>query len=55
MKSTKKLETKSKRQILKNKQKRPSWDEYFVDIMIAASRRATCDRGRASCVFVRDR
>lgn len=39
----------------KPKYKRPSWDEYFVDIMVAASKRATCDRGRASCVFVRDR
>ncbi len=35
--------------------KRPTWDEYFTDIMIAASKRATCDRGRASCVFVKDK
>jgi len=33
---------------------RPSWDDYFIDIMLAASTRATCDRGRASCVFVKD-
>ena len=46
--------TKSK--INKDKYVRPDWDEYFTDIMmIAASKRATCDRGRASCVFVRDR
>lgn len=34
---------------------RPSWDEYFIEIMRTASKRATCDRGRASCVFVKDR
>jgi len=34
---------------------RPPWDEYFTDIMIAASKRATCDRGRTSCVFVKDK
>jgi dCMP deaminase len=34
---------------------RPSWDEYFIDIMVSASKRATCDRGRASCVFVKDK
>lgn len=35
--------------------KRPSWDEYFLDIMRTVSARATCDRGRASSVFVKDR
>lgn len=51
MKSTKKLQNKSAgwRNI------RPSWDEYFLDIMKAVSKRATCDRGRASCVFVKDK
>lgn len=34
---------------------RPPWDEYFTDIMVAASKRATCDRGRTSCVFVKDK
>lgn len=34
---------------------RPSWDEYFIDIMTAVSKRSTCDRGRASCVFVKDK
>lgn len=47
------MKTKNKSQ--KTKYRRPSWDEYFTDIMVAASKRATCDRGRASCVFVRNK
>ena len=35
--------------------KRPSWDEYFMEIANAVSSRATCDRGRSGCVIVRDR
>lgn len=34
---------------------RPSWDEYFLEIMRSVSKRATCDRGRASSVFVKDK
>ena len=34
---------------------RPSWDEYFLDLADAVSKRATCDRGRSGCVIVRDR
>ena len=34
---------------------RPSWDEYFLEIMKSVSKRATCDRGRASAVFVKDK
>lgn len=34
---------------------RPSWDEYFIDLMEAVSKRATCDRGRSGCVIVRDK
>jgi dCMP deaminase len=33
---------------------RPDWDAYFMEIMEAVSRRATCDRGRSGCVVVRD-
>ena len=33
---------------------RPSWDEYFLDVMHSLSRRATCDRGRTACVIVKD-
>lgn len=34
--------------------KRPSWDEYFIEIMKQVGTRATCDRGRSGCVVVRD-
>lgn len=37
------------------KANRPSWDEYFMAIAEAAASRATCDRGRAACVIVRDK
>jgi dCMP deaminase len=33
---------------------RPTWDEYFMEIMQAVSKRATCDRGRAGALIVRD-
>lgn len=35
--------------------KRPSWDDYFLELADAASKRATCDRGKSSCVIVRDK
>lgn len=34
---------------------RPSWDEYFLQLAIQVAKRATCDRGRAGCVVVRDK
>ncbi|MFZ6015398.1 MAG: deoxycytidylate deaminase [Patescibacteria group bacterium] len=34
---------------------RPSWDEYFMEIMNTVARRATCDRGRSGCVIVKDK
>lgn len=34
---------------------RPTWDEYFMEIMNAVAKRATCDRGRAGCVIARDK
>jgi dCMP deaminase len=37
------------------KNRRPSWDDYFLELADAASSRATCDRGRSGCVIVRDR
>ena len=39
----------------KPKHIRPSWDEYFMDMTNAVAKRATCDRGRAGCVIVRDK
>ena len=37
------------------KDKRPSWDDYFLDLADAVSKRATCDRGRSGCVIVKDK
>jgi dCMP deaminase len=34
---------------------RPDWDRYFLDLCEAVSKRATCDRGRAGCVIVKNR
>ena len=34
---------------------RPDWDRYFLDLCEAVSKRATCDRGKAGCVIVRDK
>lgn len=39
----------------KEKYIRPSWDEYFVEVRRAISKRATCDRGRAGCVIAKDK
>lgn len=51
MKSSKKLKKRIKRYV----DGRPSWDEYFTQVMRAVSTRGTCDRGRAACVFVKDK
>lgn len=37
------------------KTKRPSWDEYFLNIVKIVGARGTCDRGKAGCVIVRDK
>ncbi len=37
------------------KTKRPSWDEYFLNIVKIVGTRGTCDRGKAGCVIVRDK
>jgi dCMP deaminase len=34
--------------------KRPSWDEYFISIVDAVGQRGTCNRGKSGAVFVRD-
>ena len=39
----------------KPKHIRPTWDQYFIDLAHSVSKRATCDRGRAGCVIVRDK
>jgi dCMP deaminase len=35
--------------------KRPSWDEYFMEVCKAIAKRATCDRGRSGCVIAKDK
>jgi len=40
---------------LNGKEKRPSWDEYFMGICDAVAKRATCDRGRSGCVIAKDK
>lgn len=35
--------------------RRPSWDEYFMELARTAAKRATCDRGRSGCVIVKDK
>ena len=37
------------------KYQRPSWDDYFMEVMDAIAKRATCDRGRAGTVIVKDK
>ena len=39
----------------KDKYIRPSWDDYFMEVADAISKRATCDRGRSGCVIARDK
>jgi dCMP deaminase len=34
---------------------RPSWDDYFLDLMHEVAKRATCDRGRSGALVVKDR
>lgn len=34
--------------------RRPSWDEYFMEVCNSIAKRATCDRGRVGCVIARD-
>jgi dCMP deaminase len=36
------------------KNRRPSWDEYFMEVCDAISKRATCDRGRSGCVIAKN-
>jgi len=31
---------------------RPSWDDYFLSFLSIISQRATCDRGKSSCLIV---
>ena len=39
----------------KSEYKRPTWDEYFMEIASVVAKRATCDRGRSGCVVARNK
>ncbi len=39
----------------KSMSNRPSWDEYFLDLVDTVGSRATCDRGKSGCVITKDR
>lgn len=41
--------------MMEEKNFRPSWDNYFMEIANTVASRATCDRGRSGCVIVIDR
>jgi len=34
---------------------RPTWDDYFMEVANAISKRGTCDRGRSGCVIAKDK
>ncbi len=38
-----------------SKHKRPSWDEYFLQMVELIGARGTCDRGRSGCVLVKNK
>lgn len=37
------------------KYNRPSWDEYFMNIVKIIGERGTCDRGRSGCIIVKNK
>jgi len=43
------------KQMSDSKYTRPSWDDYFMEVADAISKRATCNRGRSGCVIAKDR
>ncbi len=40
---------------MSKKEKRPSWDEYFISMVDEAAKRATCDRGKSGAVIVKEK
>ncbi len=46
---------KNNKKIKEGKYIRPSWDQYFLDIIKIIGERGTCDRGRSGCVIVKNK
>jgi dCMP deaminase len=42
------------KKLKKNSYQRPSWDEYFLELVEIVGKRSTCDRGRSGCVITKD-
>jgi len=49
------MPNKKSRNIETEKYKRPSWDEYFLQMVEIVGSRSTCDRGRPGCVITKDK
>jgi dCMP deaminase len=50
------MKKKIKKWVKKNeKYVRPSWDEYFLQIVELVGSRGTCDRGRSGCVITKEK
>ena len=43
-----------KEEKLMSEYRRPTWDEYFMEVANAIAKRATCDRGRSGCVIAKN-
>lgn len=41
-------------EVLENNSIRPNWDEHFLKMLQIISERSTCNRGKVSCIIVRD-
>ncbi|RME54375.1 cell division protein DedD [Candidatus Woesearchaeota archaeon] len=41
--------------MLKFMYQRPTWDEYFMQLVEVVAKRGTCDRGRTGAVIVKDK
>jgi len=52
---SKKSKNKSSKAKNTNGYVRPSWDEYFLNIVEMVGSRGTCDRGRSGCVIAKDK
>lgn len=40
--------------MLTENEKRPTWDEYFMEVCRSIAKRATCNRGKSGCVIAKD-